>query len=67
MKSLKEIKKLGLDIAILFGPNVFIVESKFIIKSIALRLYRLIVGLLLKLLSMMKFFSIYNHQFFQFC
>lgn len=49
MYYLKKAKELGLELTILFNLKVFAVQPNFVIKSIALGLHSLVVGLLLKL------------------
>ncbi len=60
------VKELGLKLAILFGFNVFAIQPNFITKNIALGLHNFVIGLFLKLLSMVEVISIYNHLFLEF-
>ena len=64
---LKGLKDLSLKLAILCDLNVLSVQPNFVAKSVIPKLYRLIMGSFLKLLSMVDVFFIYNHQFSKLC
>ena len=55
-------KELCLQLLVLFGLDVFAVQSNFITGGIASRLDAFIVGPFLKFLSVVEVFSANNHQ-----
>lgn len=62
---MKEAKKFSFKLVMLFGFDVFIIQPNFVARDIASKLYNLIMNLLLKLLSIVEVFLIYNYQFFE--
>lgn len=58
-------KKLGLKLTNLFGLIVFTVQLNFITRSVVFWLHNLVIGSLLKLLSIVEILSIYSHMFFE--
>ena len=65
MQYSKRSEELGLKFPIPFGLDVFVIESNFVTRGVAVGLYSLVVGLFLKLLSIVKVLSIHNHQFLE--
>ena len=62
MKDLEWFKDFYFQISVLFGFNVFTIQSYFVIESIASRLNAFIMGPLLKFLSVMKVLLANNYQ-----
>ena len=60
---MKKSEELGLKFAILFGLDIFAIQPNFVARSVALELYSLVVGLFLKLLSMVEVVPTHSHQF----
>ena len=54
-------KEFGFQFPILFGFDVFAIQPNLITGGIAFRLDAFIVGLFLKLLSMLEFFTANDH------
>ena len=63
MEHLERPKELCLQLAVTLGLDVFAIQLYFVTGGIASRLNALIVGPLLKFLSMVEIFSTNDHQF----
>ena len=59
----KRFEELRLQLPILFGLDIFVIQPNFITRGIALRLDAFIVGPFLKFLGMVEVFFANDHQF----
>ena len=63
MEDLKKSKKLYFQLLVFFNLDIFSIQPNFIARGIACRLDAFIIGLFLKILSIVEIFSINNYQF----
>ena len=63
---LKSFEELSLKFPIPFCLDVFAIQPNFVARGVALGLHSLVVGLFLKLLSMVDVLPIDSHQFLEF-
>ena len=62
MQNSKRSEEFGLELAIPFGLDVFIIQPNYIAWGVAPRLHAFVVSLLLKLLGVMEGFPTHCHQ-----